>query len=399
MTTRWSTERITCDEEVGARQAAVLHEAALRRAVTAGGRCVAVPGEILAIGARPDVLAPLRRRGWTVAGRAGTVVRLIHPATAGAAAFARPATARAGFAVRPAPGEAEAEVACAELRAAGAAADRNHLVVAAGGYIKFTAAAAEPVASAGHIKFARAAARPTGHRPPAVPPAGEGAGIRVALLDTGFDPRAAHGPLAGVTAGAAHREGPGAGGLLGRATGHGTFCAGIVRQVAPGCEIQAVRVLDRDGLGTGFSVARALFALAAAARPPHVVNLSFTVSADRPPLAVTAGLAALRAAHPSVVVVAAAGNDGRPEPVWPAAAPGVLAVGSPAAYAGHGDWVDVVVPAEGVVSTAVTGVRAGAGGFVEHRRPYAAWTGTSFAAPQVAGLLAVRMSRQGAPVC
>jgi subtilisin family serine protease len=386
MITGWTTEdRLAFDAEVGARQAAAL-AGAVGTAWSPGGRVrparggLAVAGEILVAGdGRREAVARLRRRGWTVGARAGDVVRL----------------------VRAAAGLPEIEQTCATLGTAGLVAAPNHLVVAAGGYIKFTGAGAEPTAlAAGHIKFARAAAQPTGRGVPARPPHGDGAGVRVALLDTGIDPRAVaadHGWLAGIAVDADNREGPGAGGLLGRATGHGTFCAGIVRQVAPACDITAVRVLNSDGLGTDFSVARAIFALAASDDPPQIVNLSLSVVRDRPSIAIASALAALRAAHPAVVVVAAAGNDGSAAPAWPAADPGVLAVGSPAAYSNHGRWVDAVVPAEGVVSTSVQGVRAGAGGPVEWRQPYRAWTGTSFAAPQVAGLLAVRLSRSGRP--
>jgi subtilisin len=33
--------------------------------------------------------------------------------------------------------------------------------------------------------------------------------------------------------------------------GHGTACAGIIRRVAPGCDVSSVRVLGRDAAGTG----------------------------------------------------------------------------------------------------------------------------------------------------
>jgi subtilisin family serine protease len=56
--------------------------------------------------------------------------------------------------------------------------------------------------------------------------------------------------------------------------------------------------------------------------------------------------------------------------------------------------VDFFVPADGIVSTYVKGVRRGLSGAsaacdqIEYDGAYAAWSGTSFAAPQVTGLLA-----------
>jgi subtilisin family serine protease len=372
MTMRWNSgPRLSFDPDAGAWQAALLDEANAGRGLresaidglTGGGRMertsdgLAATGEILVAGSgHPAAAERLRRTGWTVIAQAGDITRFAHP------------TARMP----------EIERTCAGLRALGLVADPNHIVIAAG-----------------YIKFTKALARPTGQRPQRGPASTDGAGVRVAVLDTGIDPRAvhaAHGWLAGIAADAANYEGPDAGGLLGPATGHGTFCAGIVRQVAPACEILAIRVLDAHGTGTDYSVARALFALAASDDPPQIVNLSLTAATARPPIAIESALSALSARHPHVTVVAAAGNNGGADAVWPAAARTVVAVGSPAAYSNRGRWVDIEVPAEGVVSTSVEGVRAGVDGLVEHRRPYAAWTGTSFAAPQVAGALAVLAS-------
>lgn len=59
----------------------------------------------------------------------------------------------------------------------------------------------------------------------------------------------------------------------------------------------------------------------------------------------------------NVVVVAAAGNDGRKEPVYPAASQGVVAVtatdasGTVASFSNHGDWVDLAAPGMGIVTT------------------------------------------------
>jgi len=199
-------------------------------------------------------------------------------------------------------------------------------------------------------------------------------------------------------------------GLLDPGAGHGTFVAGVVRQVAPGARVELIRALDTDGLGEEVAIAQAIrragerFATAAGGR--GVLNLSFgleTADPDDVPLALDA---ALRALPPGVVVVAAAGNAASGLPVWPAASDRVLGVaaltadGTPADWSNHGDWVDCAAVGEGVVSTFVVGreprepvpgeqaetfPREG-----EQGRSCALWTGTSFAAPQVAGWLAAQ---------
>ncbi|TQS41188.1 S8 family peptidase [Cryptosporangium phraense] len=227
--------------------------------------------------------------------------------------------------------------------------------------------------------------RPTTSEPPARRTDDDrGTGVRVAVLDTTIDPSdvfALHGLLSDVTVDSPPAvDGPD----LDTAAGHGAFVAALVRQVAPAAAVQVLPVLAGDGLGTEYALCEALHRLAAAPTPPHLVNLSLSAATagDAVPVGLPRALDALLARHPETVVVAAAGNNGSDVAPWPAAHRDVVAVaavdadGEPAAYSNRGEWVDFSAPADGVVSA----YPAGSG--------FAAWTGTSFAAPQVVGALA-----------
>jgi subtilisin len=82
---------------------------------------------------------------------------------------------------------------------------------------------------------------------------GTGRGVRVAVIDSGID--AQHPAVDGVQGYVAFDVGPD--GLVadeaphGDAYGHGTACAGIIRGLAPDCELYSVRVLGPDLTGRG----------------------------------------------------------------------------------------------------------------------------------------------------
>jgi Subtilase family len=162
--------------------------------------------------------------------------------------------------------------------------------------------------------------------------------------------------------------------------GHGTFIAGVVLRHAPGARIRARRVLGGDGVGDELDVLRALAWLGDRA---DIVNLSFgchTID-DRPSPLVAQAVAALGR---RAVIVACAGNHGSDRPFWPAALKDVTAVAAldgddRAAFSGYGWWVDACAPGVGVRSCFVS---------FEDFRGYASWSGTSFAAPAVAGAIA-----------
>jgi subtilisin family serine protease len=135
----------------------------------------------------------------------------------------------------------------------------------------------------------------------------------------------------------------------------------------------------------------------------QILNLSLGLEAldDRPPVAFEVALEIIDelAAETGrdVLVVAAAGNFGHARPCWPAALDGVLAVAAltqdlqPADWSSRGFWVDCSTIGEGIRSTYVQGRESPIVDPDPETFPpdaWALWSGTSFAAPQVAGAIA-----------
>ena len=109
----------------------------------------------------------------------------------------------------------------------------------------------------------------------------DGRGVKVAIIDSGVD--GSHDRVGGVTGGVAltydadapdsvrSEEGPHE-----DFYGHGTACAGIIRGLAPACEIYSVRVLGRKLTGKGLVFAHGLNW--AIENGMDVVNLSLSSS-------------------------------------------------------------------------------------------------------------------------
>ncbi|MDQ3627535.1 MAG: S8 family serine peptidase [Actinomycetota bacterium] len=165
--------------------------------------------------------------------------------------------------------------------------------------------------------------------------------------------------------------------------GHGTHVAGVVSAVAPDARIMPLRVLDDEGLGFVWTTAEAI--RWASARGADVINLSLGTAADSALLED----AVEDAEEDGAVVVAAAGNENRSQPQWPAADDDAVGVGSvsPAdvrsPFSNHGSWVDVAAPGQDIVSTFPAQV-------------YARWDGTSMATPFVSGQAALLRARRPA---
>ncbi|MDX6198185.1 MAG: hypothetical protein QOJ79_1336 [Actinomycetota bacterium] len=186
--------------------------------------------------------------------------------------------------------------------------------------------------------------------------------------------------------------------------GHGTFVAGVIAQVAPGAKVLARRAIDTWGVTDDLAVASAV--LVAIRQGAHIINLSlggYTIG-DAPPTALAAVIGDKESRH-EVVFVAAAGNDALDKRFYPAALPtviGVAALGSNrrrAGFSNFGPWVDASAEGERLLSTFVVGTAMtdsdGDGHRDVFKQPYAHWSGTSFAAPQVSAAIAARMSSTG----
>ena len=227
---------------------------------------------------------------------------------------------------------------------------------------------------------------------------------KIAVLDTGLDPSALPlhpGLAARLMAQPTDQENPVlADGDFAEEGGHATFIAGIVMRVAPRTRIRQVKVLDPMGVGDDATIA---VGLARASAPVINLSLGGYTHDDAPPVAL--GVALARHTGDDVVAVAAAGNHGQDRPFWPAAFKHVVSVGAMdwsdgawqlAPFSNYGWWVDVYAPGVEVRSTYLKGVWQLPNETVP--RPihgYAWWSGTSFAAPQVASLIAKAIPRAG----
>lgn len=187
-------------------------------------------------------------------------------------------------------------------------------------------------------------------------------------------------------------------GKLDTCAGHGLFICGLIHRREATIPIDAGRVLGPAGDGSDQSIAVEL-----AENPEPVINMSFSgyTQDDLAPPELALEIQKLVAR--GGVVVAAAGNNlggGTTQPAWPAAIPAVIAVGaydttqpiSPpngpvrAFTSNHGPWVDAYAPGVAILSSYVRGWPASNGSLF---RDFARWSGTSFAAPQMAAEVAV----------
>ncbi|NLF61928.1 MAG: S8 family serine peptidase [Lentisphaerae bacterium] len=166
--------------------------------------------------------------------------------------------------------------------------------------------------------------------------------------------------------------------------GHGQAVASLlagqselVQGVAPGVKLLVIPVLDGEGTGSAFQVAEGI--VAAVDAGAELISMSLGAYDNSMALR-----SAVEYAHQAgTVIVAAAGNDGYDQLLYPAAYPTVIAVSAVSAdaawadFSNHGPGVDIAAP--------------GVGLYAEWPDPGGDWvefTGTSAAVPSVTGVIA-----------
>jgi hypothetical protein len=158
--------------------------------------------------------------------------------------------------------------------------------------------------------------------------------------------------------------------------GHGTFIAGLIALIAPEAKIMPIRAFSPDGVSDAFSVAQGIkYAVDHGAR---VINLSFGSTEDSPVLHDAVTYAQQR----GVLLIAAAGNENKGNDVapqfpanWSLEVMGVAAIDDnnrKADFSNFGSNVSVSAPGVNLVSIFPE---------LDNAPDYAMWSGTSFAAP------------------
>ncbi|MEH0548419.1 S8/S53 family peptidase [Streptomyces sp. B21-105] len=268
--------------------------------------------------------------------------------------------------------------------------------------------------------------------------------VGVLVVDTGLTHDYRSYPLLAHTDGDLQVRETDEAGVLRQYVGHGTFIAGIVAAVAPNTDVTVRGTLNDAGAILESEFGERLFD-AVEDGWPDILSLSAGTSNGRVDglLGVAAFMDELRSHH--TLLVAAAGNNASAAPFWPAAyaalpehADAVLSVGAlrgdgtfGACFSNHGPWVTAYAPGERLVS-AFTGFGTPVPYVYQHstydacrygfsysctcRSPrhtgvlseerqaapgkpdqvmfegLASWSGTSFATPVAAGLVAAHMT-------
>lgn len=207
-----------------------------------------------------------------------------------------------------------------------------------------------------------------------------GAGVKIAVLDSGVVPHPALGAFSRSIAITPFPKDPA------EINGHGTAVASLIASndpaapgIAPAAELISIRVGDESGKADSFALAAGI--LAAIDEGAHIINCSMGIMENNPLIEE----AVLHAHERNVLIVAAAGNSELADACYPAAYPTVISVGAVDArgehldFSNYGDYLSLTAPGY-AINAAWPG------------NQYARISGTSASAPIVTGAIAATMS-------
>ncbi|MFH1541171.1 MAG: S8 family serine peptidase [Elusimicrobiota bacterium] len=171
--------------------------------------------------------------------------------------------------------------------------------------------------------------------------------------------------------------------------GHGTLVAGVIGAYGNNnegvagvnwyCKLMPVRVTNTEGIGTYFNVAQGI--IYAVENKARAISLSIGGYSYSDTLKEAVDYAISE----NCVIIGAIGDDNTNVPVYPAAYPGVIAVGSTnpqdkvSSESNWGEFVDIFAPGVGIYST-------------DLHSKYNYRSGSSMAVPYVSGLVALILS-------
>jgi hypothetical protein len=254
-----------------------------------------------------------------------------------------------------------------------------------------------------------------------------GAGVTVALYDTGMGPTNQSNQPPNISkltpADVETIDGNGDGVVDLYYGNHAPAIGGVFATLAPAATVKVSRMTEPDGLATDISATRRMASTLRAANdhdawPDIIVNAFGSpacetgTGADLAPLGLEAVAEAVEV-HDQALIVASAGNENTSRPYYPAAFPGVVAVGAVdtsgdadlnpwtsasrsgprASFSNYGTWVDAFGSGVNLPTWHVTGLRFEPNGPVFGG--YGNVDGSSFSGPEVAALIAERMATSG----